>query len=40
MKYRADLYSNGERIEGHITVDNLLFVWSPIIPVHKVSDTL
>lgn len=32
MKYRADLYSNGERIEGHITVDEHLFVWSPIIP--------
>lgn len=32
MKYRADLYSNGERIEGHITVDEQFFVWSPIIP--------
>ncbi len=32
MKYRADLYSNGERIEGHITDDEHLFVWSPIIP--------
>ena len=32
MKYRADLYSNGERIEGHITVNEQNFVWSPIIP--------
>ena len=32
MKYRADLYSNGQRIEGHITVNEHTFVWSPIIP--------
>lgn len=33
MKFRADLYSNGQRVEGHITVNEHTFVWSPIIPV-------
>ena len=32
MKYRADLYSNGQRIEGYITVNEHTFVWSPIHP--------
>lgn len=32
MKYRADLYSNGQWFEGHITIDKEQFVWSPILP--------
>jgi len=32
MKFRADLYSGGERIEGHIIIDEQLFIWKPFIP--------
>lgn len=32
VKYRADLYSKGERIEGHITVNEHIFVLSRIMP--------
>lgn len=32
MKYRSDLYSGGQRIEGHIIVDEQLFIWKPFLP--------